>query len=343
MARVPWYIDQAARHDPPTQRTLAYMALGGRDGVLGTLDLAIRPQTTPAASILALPGAFGVVSTHVGGAYEAYLDKLSVAETRAVSPTGAAARTDLVIARVENPYVSGTGLWATPAQPADGPYWDIVVIEGVSANINSVKAWNSQWTAITLARITRPANTGIVSATDIVDLRSLVDLGGERIIIIEAPPVTPPPIAQPIFTESFHCSAVVNLASTQTAWIDYPAAATFQVPIPSWAVECDILGSFNPQFDNTIWGEVRLNFGGTAGPAIMFDMNVVPGQTTPGPQQVTIPLAGTYAIPSAQRGKIITMKLQAHMLSPGTHPGKLSTRNGVYVGVLLGFKKYPTV
>jgi hypothetical protein len=344
MPRVPWYIDENARHEAPTMRLLAYMGLAGREGVMGPDHLKVTALTTPGPQIQVAPGAFGVLNRASGGAFEAYVDKVGAAMVKDVNPTDATVggRTDLVIARILNPYVSESGSSIpTPADPENGPYWDIQVIEGVSPNINSVTAHNPNWSAIPLARIVRPANTGIVQQNNIIELRSLVDLSGERLIIIDNPPPTPPPIASAIWTNTMHFPTVTELDDDTTAWTDWPANAYWDVPIPSWAAEVDIFGSFNPQFDNDVWGELRLNFGGNPGPAIMFDENVSPLQQYPGPQQVNIPLGGTYTIPSNQRGKVVRMKLQAHFLDPSNHRGDLATRNGVYLSVFLSFKRYP--
>jgi hypothetical protein len=344
MVRVPWYIDANAVHNPPTMRMLAYMALAGREGVLGGPDLKVTALTTPGPQVQIAPGSFGILNRSVGGSYEAYCDKLSAALTRDVNPTDATVggRTDLVIARVLNPYVSESGSnIPLPADPAAGPYWDVQVIEGVTPNINSVQAHNPNWSAIPLARIVRPPNTGIVQQNHIVELRSLVDLSGERIIIIDNPPPDPPPIAQAYYTNNLHFPTYSEFDHTVTAWTDWPSGAWFDVPIPSWAVEVDIDSFFNPQFDNDVWGEFRTNWGGNAGPSTMFDLNVSWQQQNPGPQQMTQPILGTYTIPANQRGKIVRVKLQVRNLDPSNHAGDLSTRNGVYWKLNLNFKRTP--
>lgn len=350
MPGTPWVIDQDAQVNAQQARLLAYMATDGQQGVLGNTHLRVSQLGTPGASVQVAPGAFAIRHTGVGGEFESYVGKFGAAETAAVSPTGGSPRTDLVIARVENPHAVGTGSWAFPADPAAGPYWHIRVIEGVTpANLPSVAAWNATWSAIALARITRPASTGIVQDSHITDLRTLVDLSGDRITIIQPPPPTEgggdpppttptvPPIAHDIWTGVLHLSTASTLATGQSAWIDWPAAAKWaEVPIPSWAVECDIFGSFNPQYDDDVYGEVRLMFHTTAGPSVVFDRN-----TDGGWQRDNIPIVGNFQIPAALRGKAVQVKLQAHMLDPGNHDGTLKTRTGVYLGIQLNFKRAP--
>lgn len=354
MSGTPWVIDQNALITAQQARLLAYMACNGSQGVLGNAHLTVSPTTTPSATVNIAPGAFAIKNTGVGGDFEAYVGKFSVADTVTLTPTGAAARTDLIIGRVENPYAAGTGSWAFPADQAAGPYWFIRGIEGVTpTNIPDVVTWNPTWSAIPLARITRPANTGIVQASHITDLRALVTLATERITVIQQPtpdptpqvpnPTTPTPttpdvpvVSHDIWTGVVHCSAASTLSHTQSAWIDWPAVATFQVPVPSWAVTCDFLGSFNPQYDDDTYGEVRLKFNDGATLPITFDENEDSGY-----QRANIPVVGVYDLPANVRGKVITVKLQAHMLDPSNEPGNLKTRAGVYLALQINFKRAP--
>lgn len=343
---IPWYIDENAVHSPSVARMVAYIATRGQQGILDVSHLRVSAQLTPSAAVDIAPGAFSVLNTASGLSSECYLGKFDTTQTVSVSPTGASGRTDLVILRVENPYGGGTGTggpWSIPADPVHDPYWYPRVIEGVTPQyIQDVRTWNSTWAAIPLARIVRPANTGIVQASHITDLRSLIDLShGERIITVNNPPPDPPPVANAVWSDSQHCSTATTFSYGTTAWTNWPTAVNFSVPVPSWAQEADIVGSFNPQFDNDVWGEFRFTFDGDGGPAIMFDYNVSWGQTSPGPQQMTANLGGTWTIPQAKRGKVVTVRLQAHMLDPSNHHGNLATRNGVYCNLLLNFKRYP--
>lgn len=351
MPGTPWLIENALV-TAKQARLVAYLASEGGQGVLGTTHLRVTQQATPAGSVLVLPGAFAITNTAVGGEWETYAEGFATAETLPVTPTGAAARTDLVIARVENPSAVGTGSWAIPADPLNGPYRHLRVIEGVTpSNIPDVKTWNATWTAIPLARITRPANTGIVTDAHITDLRSLVSFAADRVTIINNPPPTPtdpapdpvpnpvptvPPLAHDVWTGVLHLPTAATLGRNQTSWISWPDAAKFDVPVPSWATTCDILGSFNPQFDGDIWGEVRLSFGGNAASAVVFDENAHDVW-----QRVNIPVVGTYDVPSGQRGQIVKVKLQAHMLDPSGHDGTLKTRQGVYLALQVNFKRSP--
>ncbi len=341
--RVPWFIDSLARHRAKTMRMLAYMALAGREGVLDSPHLAVSALTTPGASIRVAPGAFGVLNTAVGGAYEAYVDKFTTEIVRGVSATDATVggRTDLVIARIKNPFVSGTGTYPAPSSTEDGPYWDIDVIEGVAPNVQSVHVHNPAWSAITLARITRPINTGVVQQSHITDLRSLVDLSGERLIIIDNPPPEPPPIAQQLWTEAINCPGSSQHLKTQTSFHDWPSEAVFTVPVPSWAKGADMFVTINPEIDGNVYGDLRMTIDGAAvsSPSILYNYNYA---RTIGPEQYQTSVVGTIAIPAGKAGKNVTFRMQARSLAnDSAHPGKMTTHAGCYVYAQLNFKKYP--
>jgi len=345
----PWYIDAQARHLALTQRLLAYSAVEGQEGVLNWDHLQVVDSDTPDGNIGVMPGAYSILARHLGGAFEAYLGKVQQKEVVAVSPTtSAGSRTDLVILRVENPYVSGSGSWAEPPDPVNGPYASVRVIEGVPANTNHISAYNNTWSAITLARITRPASTGVVLQSHITDLRSLAKLGGQRIIIIESPPVDPPPIAQQYWTESTPCTDSYQMPSTQTSYVNFPDDANWQVPVPDWATGFDVNVVLNPQATNHLTGEMRLviNNGGITNDACgiipaMYDHNF---KTDPvgGPERFLHLVGGTGSLQKAHRGKVVNMRLQARSLDSVNVTGKLGQAAGTRVNIWLNFKRNPS-
>ena len=340
--RVPWYIDAQARHRAKTMRLLAYMGLAGREGVMGAGHCKVTALSTPGAAVQIAPGAWGVLARHAGGDFEAYTDKLQTALVRAVSPTDATpgGRTDLVVLRVLNPNVTEVGSSiGTPADPQNGPYWDVVVVEGVTPNLNTVTGYNPNWSAIPLARIVRPASTGIVQQNQIVELRSLVDLSGERIVILDTPPAIPPPIAQQVWTGVVPCVTPSSYPKTQTTFINWPSQAAFSVPIPSWAKTCDVQVLVNPEINGNVYGEMRLTLDDVAVDLTptLYNYNFA---STIGPEQYLTAVFGSFTVPAAKAGKIVTLRTQGRSLANDTaHPGVMSTHAGCYVSMQLNFKK----
>lgn len=340
----PIYIDSSALHSAQAIRLLAYSAVEGRQGVLDKAHLSVAALPTPAGAIQVLPGGYSVLAKHLGGDFEAYVGKFSVAEQVAVSPTSSSGpRTDLVIARIENPYVSGAGVWAVPVDAVNGPYAAIRVIEGVPPNTCDVTGYNNTWSSITLARITRAANTGVVAQADITDLRSLAKLGGERLVVINNPPATPPPIAQQYWTESTPIDNGNQFLGSSVAWTDFPTQATWQVPVPSWATGMDMNILYNPAITGSLWGQMRLVAGPSADPGGVipteYDVNFPGG---PGPARETLMIGGTFYLAPALRGTVVTMKLQAKSNdNSATHPGKLVCSRGTRIAIWLNMKRSP--
>ncbi|RZT87453.1 hypothetical protein EV383_4377 [Pseudonocardia sediminis] len=347
----PIYIGQNALHTPASIRLLAYGLTTGVQGVLGTADCAIKALGTPGAAVQAMPGAYMVRAKHLASNYEGYAGKFDVAEQVTVSPTtSSGGRSDLVILVIKDPYVSGAGSWATPTGQAaiDGPYAFIEVIEGVASTTWDIaqRPTEGGWSAITLARITRPASTGIVQQSHITDLRSLATLGGTRTVIIDNPPVTPPPIAQSSYVQfkpsardaNYPSSDTVHnyLNANTTATQSWPAAATWDVPIPSWATSMDIDAAvYGAQILNgDIFGEIWMTVNGSAQAPLTVALDY--GQV---PARHTIPYGGTFAVPSSIRGRVVTFRLQMRHYYNG--PGRMDAKAGTTSRLNVFFQRYP--
>lgn len=340
----PIYVDDNAQHDPSQVRAMAYAALDGQQGVMDPAHLAVQQFATPGAGIQCIPGGYGINCRHVGGDFESYLGKFQTAETVAVSPVGSSGpRSDLVIARMENPYVVGTGSWPIPADPVLGPYQYIRVIENVPANTNDVTAYNNTWEAITLARITRPANTGVIQQTHITDLRSAINKGGgERIIIIDSPPVTPPPIAAEWYTDFNQSAAappgtdtVHDYWTADTTWQSWPDAASWNLPIPSWATVMDLeVDIFNAQLlTNDVYAQMAILLNGArqATSVLALDYVAVPDRRN-------IAYGQTINISSSLRGKVIPVVFQ--VASYFSAPGRLDAKGGTTAKLQVNFKRF---
>lgn len=352
----PIYVDQNALHRPSSIRLLSYGLTSGEQGVLGNTDCVVRPMAPAANQIQVMPGAFNVLARHLGGAYESYAGKIRVAEqSLAISPTtSGGGRSDLVILRIENPYVSGSGAWEEPADPVEGPYAFVRVIEGVPSTTWDHRQLTGMggdtWSAITLGRIDRGASTNIVSQSDIRDLRSLAALGGTRTVIIENPPVTIPPVAQSFYLE-FKASDIDpnykkpsggtdnahDYLDADTNTKNWPIRAVWdRVPVPDWAVSCDAeFQVFNAQIlVGDVFGDMWLDFGGTATTPQTYAIDYV---TQPG--RWIVPYGATFTVPPALRGRLITVRTKFR--SRFTAPGRLDAKTGTVTKLALNFQRRP--
>lgn len=348
----PIYIGaEGAEHQPSQIRLLSYGLTAGVQGVIGNADCAIKALDAPGAFIRSMPGAYNVLAKHLGGSYEGYAGSYDVQEVVAVSPVGSSGpRADLVILRIEDPSVTGAGEWPDPPSAAEGPYAYIRVIEGVDTDVWDVTQHEPDgdtWSAITLARIDRPANTTIVNQSHITELRSLAKIGGTRTVVVSAP--EPPPIAQASFMQ-FKASAsdpnygnpsggtdtVHDYLNADTLVKNWPSVATWQVPVPAWAVECDAeFEVFNAQIiTGDVYGKMWLDFGGTT---LTFQTYAIDYVSVPSRHNISF--GRTFTIPSSLRGKVITVRTKFQ--SYYTAPGKLDAKSGVQTKLALNFQRTP--
>lgn len=334
-----WAIDGDATHDvlhaASAARVQTFMACDGKEGVIGATDLRVLELSTPGTSIRVMPGSAAILNRALGGTGEAYAVKLPSAENVAVTATGAGAgRSDLVIARVENPFLSGE-----PWTNLDGPFTYARIIEGVSSSTTSVQALGLGYSAIPLARIDIPLSTATVTQSMIKNLRSTVGGGGGSEVITETN------IAQQYVTKTAVGTGKWNTTATKllpanTSFIDFPANANWSVPIPSWATHMDYFVEIRNAHLNggDVWGQIKLVVNGVSLPTNEFDMNQQSGVPLNGFRQV-VGTGGTYILPSALRGTAPTVKLQMKNYVDARITGSLYYDDATYVFAFFNFKR----
>lgn len=172
---IAWMLGGDVEHSVDSVRAAQYVAIGGREGVVGAGDLRVTQLPGLGAGATVAPGALAVNARHAS--YEAYSGRHLQAESVAIAPTGASARSDLVIARIEDPYYDGSP-YANPDPDGDDPvarqnaqYWRLRVLAGVPVGTQSVDELGLGMSAIALARVDLPVNTASVTQAMITDLR----------------------------------------------------------------------------------------------------------------------------------------------------------------------------
>lgn len=332
----PWVVGGAS-HSAEVLRLLSHAAFRGQYGVLGALDCRVLETAVPGPNIQVMPGAVNVPAKGVGNAYQSYTSALLSAETVGISPTDASGpRSDLLIARVEDPNVTGGG-WTAP-DPVTGPFMFTRVIPGVPATTNHVSQVRPNDSAITLARIDIPGGvgsaTGTITNAMVKDLRSTVD--AQRLVVPEDPA---PPVATRLYADSKSSIANSVLSATQYTFIDWPSSGTWNVPVPSWATGVDIMCNINPHTLGHVFGEGRFVIDGVAGSPTTFDDNQ--GGSGGGGYRTMLNLSQTRPIDAAQRGKVINFKIQARQFS-GFTLANLDTPAGTTIMFLLVFQQRPS-
>lgn len=309
---VPWAVGGGAVHSSEVARLITYLATGGQEGVLGSLDLAVSPLATPGAGVRIAPGGCVMRNRASGTSYDTYAARMPTQTSLTTVPNGpAGARSDLVMARVENPHISGEP-WSLPTDVTVGPYVFARIVQGVPASTRNVASLNLGYTGIALARIDYPTNTGTVTAGMITDLRSVTN------------PAAVSPFPAPnaddenggearnyAFVNQPHTGADDIITYTSTTYQNWPIDAAWSLRIPWWATHMEYeLRVNNAQIrDKSATGNMQFVVNGAAVKSAVFDHNLGTDATT-NYVRAQMPIAGEYVIPPALRGTTITCRLQ---------------------------------
>lgn len=295
---VPWFPGQAgADVSAEVARLLAY---GLGHGVLSPDALKVSALPTPGAAVRLTPGPAAIEHRGVGGAFQAYIARGVTATDVAIAATGSSGgRTDLVVLRVEDPTMVGEG-WQVPADVANGPYVYARVIPNVptgTTELSQVAGYEGQ-TAVTLARVTLPANTATVTAAMITDLREIASPFSVSRIRSIAGPSTPN----------------VNNSTTLIRWPDF----FYDVTVPKRAVWVHLtltLAGVLHTGGNTE-GSIQLYMNGrTMGGALAIDYD----QSSNG-QRHTIIVTGSLYVDPSEIGKLARFEARA---SRSASPGRI--------------------
>src|SRR5690606_22658368 len=319
---------------------LTYAAFEGQAGISNPTDMRVLALDVPGASTRVVPGSAAVRHRGNGAPKEMYAVELQgSADVVPVSSTDASGgRSDLVVVRVENPFVPGEP-FGLPAEPTEGPYTHVRIIEDVPSDCTDYYDLepgtygglmvSDTDSVLTLARIDIPASTGAITQDMLKDLRSMGQMGGRRI--------GETAFAEVIWTEASHAHSGDWIGTGSIGvWQDWPEEAEWQVPIPEWATGGDVLVILNPKCTGDLFGNLQLDIGGQMiGIPTVYDIDVGSGVV-----RESIIVSGTYVIPANIRGTVATMKLRAQ--PQGGSTGTMTANNGTYVYAQVAFKRKPS-
>lgn len=285
---VPWFVGGGAQHSPEVARLLAYGAFRGNEGIFGPLDLQVKATTVPGSTVTIDPGACTIITRSTGEAYQTYVGRLASQDATTISATGGSARSDLIIARVEDPYAPGEP-WSDPADPTVGPYIFTRRIPGVPNTTTDVASLGLGYSAIPLARIDIPASTGTITQAMIKDLRKVANPRRERGL------------------DALNLGSTVTL--TNTSGVEFPSGAHWSIAIPAWATQCKIVAT---------WSNVVASGSSPAG-SMWVTVGSVTSQSVGfgGSGAGTVICGDTIAIPAAMRGTTQTATLVGHVNGGG--------------------------
>jgi hypothetical protein len=300
---VPWMIENGASHSTNVVRNVAFAAFGGNEGLVSAPDFEVRELASPGTSIRVFPGTCAIKNRAAGIRDEMYVGRADTETVVPISGTGGSVRYDMIVAQVENPWLSGEP-WADPPSNADGPYFFVRVISNVSATAKTLAdAGLSGNSAIPLARIAIPASTSTITQAMITDLRSISNPHKSREFNVTKP-----------------ASGTQTLVSN--TYVTWPSSADLTVDVPSWATHCKVrafvAGVYYGAAGNN--GGAGWEAAGNLRVAFVGNVDTVVGPTTPynmhaetGIDRAVMMTAATgLAIPVANRGKAAIIRLQGN-------------------------------
>jgi hypothetical protein len=333
-------------------RLIAWHATNGLTGIGSPLDLRVMAMDVPSGEVQVMPGTCSVPVKALGKTRQTYVGANVGTDTIPVPSTGSSGgRSDLIVVRVENP-ISGEP-WQAPDDPITGQYIYTRRYPDVPNTTTHVNQVDPSASAITLARIDIPSNTGTITQNMIKDLR------GQSLIEQGEPPLPTTPMASA--TQDFYDAISFDRASVTEQYLLYtdrsyklwPSMASWDITVPSTATEAVVNIQIHCEQRPTqgqdpasgrwghTWGYARLRMVGTGVDYSVdteFDRDYVGGGT---PTTVMIPIGGKIPIPANARGKKLRFQCEARMFDDFMTRGHLAIAKGSYIHSHIHFNVLP--
>lgn len=297
----PWFVGGGAIHSPEVARLMAYAATSGSEGIIDAGDLTVAPLAVPAGSVRVRPGSAVIRSRYTGGDRQTYIARLPIENVASIAATGSAGgRTDMVIARVEDPFMAGSPYQA-PANPTTAQYVFTRILSNVPTSAVATPEAARRYlrdqgqSAIPLAAVTLPASTSTVLQSHIKSLREMASPRRRR-------EVRTLPI--PVGT-----SETLTNTSSQV----FPAAATGVIDsyeIPEWATVARIVATWSQAKMNgqNVTGQLWTRLSTTDGNGVRYDT-----PASGGASRGTFVNGDSFAIPASLRGTVVTIAMRGRL------------------------------
>jgi len=272
---VPWAVEDGAP-TPAVLRSLAWAAGAGAEGIISGPDLRVTALGMPGGAVQAAPGVAVVPAAGPSFSGQSYVVR---APTSTQVPVGATAagggRSDLVVARVENPQADPS--WPIPTDVTVGPYVFLRVIQDVPPGTTRVQDVRPGDSAVTLARIDIPAATSVITQAMITDLRKLAQPRSARVARILSGAWSTPD----------------TIGALTAAWEDFPLGARWNIQIPTWATHAVLEASWSQILapDGEARGQLRARLGNLNGVSTAYRTLAAARGTYVHAAEVTIPAA----------------------------------------------------
>ena len=313
--KTPWAVGGGAELSPEMLRATVYGATSGSEGIVLPTDLKVSASAVPSGTLQVSPGAMLALNRHASGTQQTYVARNPTIDTVDIAPTtSSGGRTDLVIARVEDPQYDP---WPAPADPVAAQYVFTRVIQNVPADTRSARELGLGYPAIALARIAIPPSTAAITNAMITDLRRVAMPRTDREIEVGLPATTRATPANP--------------GGVNNTW--YQMWPIQNIEVPHWAttmiVTCTVSGL--ELLNGNFFGLLRVNFFNQVTQNVTLDLN-----WTGNPDRSTHVVGGRINIPANFRGAISSGALDGQRTS-GT--GRIETDSGSTITTDLTFQE----
>jgi len=310
--RVPM-LTNGAKHPAEQFRALIKDLSNGAEGITEGDDLKVSPLSTPGAGVQIGEGS-GIILGRVSPFQGAYAVRNQGADTVPIAATGASARSDMVIVRVEDPEYEGD-LDANDGSSDMINYFQ--VISNVSSSAITIPDGR---TGIPLARIDIPASTSTITNAMITDLRKVANPRRQRTVVTQSP-----------------ASQSTGIGSSTTPSY-FSTAAGWNIAIPDWASKAIVRIDVSPirYALGNFWGQLSATFGSSLSvQPIFLDDN----QGT-GIRRIGSVIADTLTIPASYRGTTQLLRVRANAMATG-QDGRIYVDSGTTLVADVQFEEAP--
>lgn len=322
----PYAVD-GSRIRAATLRAGLFSSTGGAEGVVQAADLKVRPLPTPGAGIAIDRGTALILNRSGNVTGETYAARAPLGSTVDGPAAAGAARSHLVVVRIEDPEFSP---WTLPqgTDPATYQYPKPIIVQNVAPGTTSAAQLNLGYSALALARLDIPANTSTITEGMIKDLRKVARPRRERRVSMWRPADGVKEIKGPPQGAGFQV---------------FPSMSEL-VPTPSWATQVKMIVNVGGllQANGNITGGMKAEYGGNGDAYLSTDVSGIHWVSGGQVERTTIVIAGELALSAAYRGEDHYVRLSTQINNP-TAPltGALQADEWTTVTVDLEFVEVP--
>lgn len=304
-------LTNGATHPAQQFRMMVRDLANGAEGITQGDDLKVTQRSTPGPGVTVGDGS-GVIRGRAN-AFQGHYSICNIGSVNVdIAATGAGAgRSDMVIARVEDPEYEGD----LDPQVDEIAYFQ--VISNVSSSATTIPDGR---TGIPLARIDIPASTSTITNAMITDLRRVANPRRQRSLLTQSP------------------AGISTGIGSSLTYSYFSTAAGWNIAVPDWATKVIIKIDVSPiRYDlGNFWGQISATFGSSlATQPIFLDDN----QGT-GARRIPAIIADTLTLPSSYRSTTQLLRVRAAGLTAG-QAGRIYVDSGTTLAADVQFEEAP--